>query len=443
MCAYICILHTRVHPHTCTGRASGACRMHTTYSNALLNIKGNYPSPWCTDLSEFLNQRNGLWTRQIPSGLVSRPLPGTVRRIRAVIPTFRFPLIWSWHRGDGLLCISPSQDGGLFTWSPPDWIWSVSHLLCRPPQPRQKNADFFPFHWVRSALSRVKYYSPRYVHYGVPICLKLDLMDTCCGYYSVVLDSPDEGQISFINVTVEMDRSAHLSSLTDSTNVTTTTPTRCTPSRQMWEMPANSAPFETAAATPPCKCICNERRVREVHYSLSATFISEYQMNVINVERGGGGGSKVSRGYEMSDIVITPPTMSSRSWDSVRLQRGEHTHAHRHTSPYQCAALFVCPSPSELPSFAQSRPPPIFQAETQSHTSCELMRCEVTTGAGEDGKNRVTVQTAPLFSVMKARSRTHMAPLTRCSRSCVTSKCSAVGGKLGSCVQCSDLQWEF
>lgn len=78
-------------------------------------------------------------------------------------------------------------------------------------------------------------------------------------------------------------------------------------------MLANSAPFETAAANPPCKCICNEGRVREVHYSLSATFISEYQMNVINVERGGGGGGKVSRGYEMSDIVITPPTMSSRS----------------------------------------------------------------------------------------------------------------------------------
>lgn len=58
--AYICIFPTRVHLHTCTGRASGACCMHTTYSNALLNIKGNYPSPWCMDLSEFLNQRNGL-----------------------------------------------------------------------------------------------------------------------------------------------------------------------------------------------------------------------------------------------------------------------------------------------------------------------------------------------------------------------------------------------
>lgn len=130
-----------------------------------------------------------------------------------------------------------------------------------------------------------------------------------------MLDSPDEGQISFMNVTAAMDRSTHLSSLADGVNVKKTTRARRAPSQQMRGTPANSGPFETAEANPPCKCICNERRVREVHYSLSATFISEYQMNVINVERGGGGGSKVSRGYEMSDIVITPP--SSRSWDGA------------------------------------------------------------------------------------------------------------------------------
>lgn len=51
-------------------------------------------------------------------------------------------------------------------------------------------------------------------------------MDTCCGYYGVVLDSPDEGQISFMNVTVETDGSAHLSRLPDSANVGTSSPTR-------------------------------------------------------------------------------------------------------------------------------------------------------------------------------------------------------------------------
>lgn len=78
---------------------------------------------------------------------------------------------------------------------------------------------------VFAALSRVKYYSLRYIRYSVPIRLKLDLMDTCCGYYSAVLDSLDEGQISFMNVTAEMDRSTHLSSLTDSANVKSTNPT--------------------------------------------------------------------------------------------------------------------------------------------------------------------------------------------------------------------------
>lgn len=143
LCAHTFACYTHACTFTHALRASGACSLHTTYSNTLLNIKGNYPSPWCMDLSGFLNQRNGLWTRQIPPGPISQPLPGTPHRIRAVIPTFRFPLIWSWHRGDGLLCISPSQDGGLFTWSPPDWIWSVAHLLRRPLQLRRKNADFF------------------------------------------------------------------------------------------------------------------------------------------------------------------------------------------------------------------------------------------------------------------------------------------------------------
>jgi len=133
--AYICMIPTL--------RASGACSLHTTYSNTLLNIKGNYPSPQRMDLSEFLNQRNGLWTRQIPQGLISQPLPGTPCRIRPLIPTFRFPLIWSWHRGDGLLCISSSQDGELFTWSPPDWIWSVALLLHYPMELRLEFIFFF------------------------------------------------------------------------------------------------------------------------------------------------------------------------------------------------------------------------------------------------------------------------------------------------------------
>lgn len=69
-----------------------------------------------------------------------------------------------------------------------------------------------------------------------PICLKLDLMDTRCGYYGVVLDSPDEGQISFMNVTAETDRSAHLSPRADSANVKKkTTPKNppAPPSQQM------------------------------------------------------------------------------------------------------------------------------------------------------------------------------------------------------------------
>lgn len=217
---HVTSIHSQIHSEPV------GLHFHTTYSNTLLNIKGNYPSPWCMDLSKFLNQRNGLWTRQIPPGSVSRPLPGTPRWIRAVIPTFRFPLIWSWHRGDGLLCISPSQDGGLFTWSPPDWIWSVAHLLRRPPATETGKKCRFPsfFQRVFAALSWMKYYSLRYIRHSAWIRLKLDLMDTCCGYYSAVLDSLDEGQIYFMNVTAEMDRLTHLSSLTDSANVEKTPP---------------------------------------------------------------------------------------------------------------------------------------------------------------------------------------------------------------------------
>lgn len=118
-------------------------------------------------------------------------------------------------------------------------IASRLNMISSPPPPPSSSAEtekcrfFFFFQRVFAALSRVKYYSLRYIHYSVSICLKLDLMDTCCGYYSVVLDSPDEGQISFMNVTAEMDRSTHLSSLTDSANVKKTTPARRTPSQQM------------------------------------------------------------------------------------------------------------------------------------------------------------------------------------------------------------------
>lgn len=234
----------------------GHASVHTTYSNTLLNIKGNYPSPRCMDLSEFLNQRNGLWTRQIPPGPVSRPLPRTQRRIRAVIPTFRFPLIWSWHRGDGLLCISPSQDGGLFTWSPPDWIWSVARLLCGPLQLRQEEMQIYFSLSFFSSRYLLHYHEWNITHSGIfaivfSIRLKLGLMDTCCRYYSSVLGSLDEGQISFMNVTAEMDRSTHLSPLTDSANVKRAPPPpTTTPSQQMWGTPANSAPFETMKANP-------------------------------------------------------------------------------------------------------------------------------------------------------------------------------------------------
>lgn len=120
-----------------------ACTLHTALHRWISKEITLYLS--ATYLSEFFNQRNGLWTRQIPPGHVSWLLPGTPSWIRPVIPTFRFPLIWSWHRGDGLLCISPSQDGGLFTWSPPDWIWSVALLLCHPLQLRLKKCRFLFF----------------------------------------------------------------------------------------------------------------------------------------------------------------------------------------------------------------------------------------------------------------------------------------------------------
>lgn len=171
MHAFMCVHTFAWYTHTLS--VSGACSLHTAFSDTLLNIKGNYPSPQCMDLSEFLNQRNGLWTRQIPPGSVSRPLPGTPRRIRPVIPTFRFPLIWSWHRGDGLLCISPPQDGGLFTWSPPDWIWSVALLLFLRRHLElgclggvEKKIWIF-FQLVFAALSWMKYYSLRYIHHSI------------------------------------------------------------------------------------------------------------------------------------------------------------------------------------------------------------------------------------------------------------------------------------
>lgn len=87
------------------------------------------------------------------------------------------------------------------------------------------------------------------IHHSVLIRLKLDLMDMCYGYYSSVLDSLDKGQISFMNVTVETDRSTHLSSLTDSAShyrYQWVSP----PSQQMWGTVVNSAPFETMKANP-------------------------------------------------------------------------------------------------------------------------------------------------------------------------------------------------
>lgn len=107
-------------------------------------------------------------------------------------------------------------------------IASRLNMISSPPPPPSSAAETekcrFFFQRVFAALSRVKYYSLRYIRYSVSICPKLDLMDTCCGYYSVVLDSLDEGQISFMNVTAEMDRSSHLSSLTDSANAKRTYP---------------------------------------------------------------------------------------------------------------------------------------------------------------------------------------------------------------------------
>lgn len=153
--------------------------------------------------------------------------------------------------------------------------------------------QIFFSHWVFAALSWVKYYSLRCICYSVSIHHKLDLIDTCCGYYCSALDSLDEGQISFMNVTAEMDRSTHLSSLTDSANVE-----GATPGPSFWTNVRNASvrcSIWNHEGKPPCKCIRNERRIQEVHYSLSATFISEYQMNMINVERGGGGGGMQSK----------------------------------------------------------------------------------------------------------------------------------------------------
>lgn len=181
---FVCasMLHTCVHiQHMPVGQCSMSTTLHTVIHCRRSKEITLHLGAWI--LASSLTRGMGFEPDRFPTGTVSRPLPWTPFWIRAVIPTFRFPLIWSWHRGDGLLCISPSQDGGLFTWSPPDWIWSVAHLLCRPLQLKQKNADFF-FRWVFAALSWVKYYSLRYICYSVSIHHKLDLMDTCCGYYS-------------------------------------------------------------------------------------------------------------------------------------------------------------------------------------------------------------------------------------------------------------------
>lgn len=81
-------------------------------------------------------------------------------------------------------------------------IASRLNMISGPPPPPSSATEtekcrfwsFFPFQRVFAALSRVKYYSLRYVRRSVSKRLKLDLMDTCCGYYSAVLDSLDEGK---------------------------------------------------------------------------------------------------------------------------------------------------------------------------------------------------------------------------------------------------------
>lgn len=188
--------------------------------------------------------------------------------------------------------------------------WPSSAILCSWDGKKKMQIPFFFFFFQRvfAALSQMKYYSLARSRHCVSIHLQQGLMDTGCRYYSSTLGSLDEGQISFMNVTVEMDISTHLSLLTDSANVKRAPPPLPKAFSTNVRNTSEQRCIWNHEGKPPCKCICNERRVQEVHYSLSATFISEYQMNMINVERGGGGGgSKVSRGYEMSDTVITPP----------------------------------------------------------------------------------------------------------------------------------------
>lgn len=103
----------------------------------------------------------------------------------------------------------------------------------------------------------------------------------------------------------------------------------------------------------------------------------------------------------MSDIVITPPTMSSRSWDGVRLRRRGWKHTRTHTCSLALFHANMWPPclfrhyPSlEPPSFFSFFfLPPVRQAETQFHThvspSCELIHSETTTiGCGEKKKKK-------------------------------------------------------
>lgn len=170
----------------------------------------------------------------------------------------------------------------------------------------------------------------------------------------------------------------HLSSLTDSANVwgTTPAPSFGTNVRNT----SVQCSIWNREGKPPCKCICNERCVQEVHYSLSATFISEYQMNMINVERGGGGGG---RGEKQSKPRIwdewycyyttNDELQKLRQCETVVLGRGEHTHSYSHT----LSCSFPCKQVIEF-LFLFFLFSSVRQAETQFHThmisSCEVIR---------------------------------------------------------------------
>ncbi len=178
---------------------------------------------------------------------------------------------------------------------------------------------------------------------------------------------------------------------------------------------------------PPCKCICNEHHVQEVHYSLSATFISEYQMNMINVEWGGGGcggggGSKVSQGYEMSDIVITPPRWAAAEVEMVLDCRigDEHTHTHTHSTSHTLGCFLPCKHDASSSIIIHTLNLFFFflkyvkprHYSTHMSLSCELIHSETTTmGYGKEKKKSITVQTPPLFSVMKEQIHTHTVQL--------------------------------